>query len=105
MTMPSTPAIAAPILEVEAVYVRFESRRRRQAAGPARAVDGVDLAVTAGEIVALVGESGCGKTTLARTLLGLELPASGEVRFEGTPLPRSTRALRQYRRRVQMVFQ
>ncbi len=52
-----------------------------------------------------MGESGCGKTTLARALLGLELPASGEVRFQGTPLPRSTRALRKYRRNVQIVFQ
>jgi peptide/nickel transport system ATP-binding protein len=92
------------IIDVQGLHVIFENRRRK-AVGPARAVDGVDLAIAPGEIVALVGESGCGKTTLARTLLGLELPARGEVRFEDTPLPRSARGLRAYRRRVQMVFQ
>jgi peptide/nickel transport system ATP-binding protein len=95
-----------PIIEVFDLHVEFEARggRGRNSAA-ARAVDGVDLEIMPGEIVALVGESGCGKTTLARTLLGLELPASGEVRFQGTPLPRSTKALRKYRRNVQIVFQ
>ncbi len=97
---------AEPIIEVRDVHVTFESKRaRRKHAAPARAVDGVDLEIMPGEIVALVGESGCGKTTLARTLLGLERPASGEIRFRGTPLPHSTKGLRTYRRHVQIVFQ
>ncbi len=58
-----------------------------------------------GEIVALVGQSGSGKTTLARTVLGLQAPSSGEVRFDGQPLPRGQRGLRAYRRQVQFVPQ
>jgi peptide/nickel transport system ATP-binding protein len=91
----------APLLEVRGLEVRFAQRQ----GAVARAVDGVDLEVRPGEVLALVGESGCGKTTLARTILGLERPAAGEVRFEGEPLSYDAGALRRYRRRVQLVFQ
>jgi oligopeptide/dipeptide ABC transporter ATP-binding protein len=90
----------APLLEVSGLRVEFPGRH-----GVARAVDGVDLAMRSGEIVALVGESGCGKTTLARTIVGLQMPAAGEVRLRGTPLRRDRRSLRAHRRQVQMVFQ
>jgi peptide/nickel transport system ATP-binding protein len=56
-------------------------------------------------VLALVGESGCGKTTLARTLLGLERPAAGQVLVGGVPLGYDGRSLKAYRRRVQLVLQ
>jgi oligopeptide/dipeptide ABC transporter ATP-binding protein len=65
----------------------------------------VDLEMHSGEIVALVGESGCGKTTLARTIVGLQRPAGGEVRFRGEPLRYDRRSLRRHRRSAQMIFQ
>ncbi|MFB7745938.1 oligopeptide/dipeptide ABC transporter ATP-binding protein [Streptomyces sp. NPDC056132] len=92
----------APLLAASALRVTFPGRR---GAAPARAVDGVELTVGAGEIVALVGESGCGKTTLARTLLGLVTPTDGTVVFDGSPLDHHARALKAYRRRVQLVLQ
>ncbi len=71
-----------------------------------RAVDGVDLAVCRGETVGLVGESGCGKTTLGRALIRLVEPTGGGVFFEGRQITHgSERALRGFRRRVQMIFQ
>ncbi|MGV9301968.1 MULTISPECIES: ABC transporter ATP-binding protein [unclassified Nonomuraea] len=88
------------LLEARDLRVEFTSRGRR-----ARAVDGVNLAVGEGEIVALVGESGCGKTTLARTLLGLERPTEGTVLYGGRPLTYTTKALKAYRREAQLVLQ
>ncbi len=93
----------APILSAVNVRVRFAGRGRRRAA--ATAVDGVNLDIVAGEILALVGESGCGKTTLARTVLGLERPTEGEVRFARSPLSYRSGALRAYRRQAQLVLQ
>lgn len=90
------------LLTASGVHVTFPGRR---GAPPSRAVDGVDLEIGAGEIVALVGESGCGKTTLARTLLGLVRPGAGTVSFAGRPLAYSGKALKAYRRRAQLVLQ
>ena len=102
MTATVADHAAQRLLEVRGLSVTFAASGRRQ---PARAVDGVDLTVRPGEIVALVGESGCGKTTLARTLLGLERPTKGQVRYGDQPLGYSARALKAYRHRVQLILQ
>ena len=70
------------------------------------ALGGVDLAVHEGEILAVIGESGSGKSTLGRILVDLERPDTGDVRFEGKPVPALRGdARRQFRKSVQMVFQ
>ncbi|MEH0418769.1 ABC transporter ATP-binding protein [Streptomyces sp. B21-083] len=96
------PDTVPPLLAAEGLHVVFPGR---QGAPSARAVDGVDLDIRPGEIIALVGESGCGKTTLARSLLGLVRPTGGRVSFGGKPLEYSSRGLKAYRKRVQLVLQ
>ncbi|NUR85259.1 MAG: ABC transporter ATP-binding protein [Nonomuraea sp.] len=81
----------------------LEARDLHVTYGPARAVDGVNLRVGPGEIVALIGESGCGKSSLARALVGLVEPAAGQVLFQGSAL--DYKALKAYRRQVQLVLQ
>ncbi len=100
-TSPDSAAAGRPVLAAAGLQTTFRGRH----GGAAKAVDGVDLALGRGEIVALVGESGCGKTTLARTLLGLERPSRGQVLFDGTPLGYDGRSLKAYRRKVQLVLQ
>ncbi|MEU2749678.1 ABC transporter ATP-binding protein [Streptomyces collinus] len=102
-TSPTAPEVTtAPLLSAQGLHVAFPGRH----GGPrSRAVDGVDLDIRPGEIVALVGESGCGKTTLARSLLGLVEPTAGRVTFDGRPLDYSGRSLKAYRKRVQLVLQ
>jgi peptide/nickel transport system ATP-binding protein len=101
-------ADAAPVLEVRDLEVSFAGRIGLFAGllgrkgSQARAVDGVTLELRRGEVLALAGESGCGKTTTARAIMGLVQPNGGRILFEGNPLGRDLRA---YRRRVQMVFQ
>ncbi|PYN92543.1 MAG: peptide ABC transporter substrate-binding protein, partial [Candidatus Rokuibacteriota bacterium] len=74
--------------------------------GVVRAVDGVSFRIEAGRTVGVVGESGCGKTTTAKVVLGLETPTSGTLRFEGADLQTLDAAgRRRYRRSVQAVFQ
>ncbi len=102
MSSEQAATTTAAALEARGVVVSF---RGRGSGGVARAVDGVDLALGRGEIVALVGESGCGKTTLARTILGLERPSAGTVLVDGEPLRYDRRSLTGYRRRVQLVLQ
>lgn len=92
-----------PLLQVSGAKVTYPARRRGGLA--VRAVDGVDLVVDAGEVVALVGESGCGKTTLARAVLGLAPLTSGSISFDGSPLPTGKAGLKAYRRQAQLVFQ
>jgi peptide/nickel transport system ATP-binding protein len=100
-----------PVVEVDDIEVNFAGRigliagMRGKKAADAKAVDGVTLTLHEGEVLALAGESGCGKTTTARAMMGLIQPDRGEIRFRGQPLATSAKGLQPYRRQVQMVFQ
>ncbi len=105
---PDAPAIGAPLLRVRDLEVHFPIRRGvfQRVVGHVRAVDGVSLDIAAGQTLALVGESGCGKTTVGKAILQLVAPTAGSVQFEGVELVgMAPRALRALRSRFQIVFQ
>jgi oligopeptide transport system ATP-binding protein len=104
--------VSEPILALEAIEKRFPVDRsllawaRRKPARAVTAVDGVSVSVPRGHVLGVVGESGCGKTTLARCMVRLMEPDGGRVLLDGQDLlalPRSD--LRRVRKRIQMVFQ
>ncbi len=90
---------AENLMELDGLEVQFRTR-----GGTAQSVDGVSLDWRRGEILGIVGESGCGKSTLARSVLGLQELAAGEVRLDDGGIT-GREALRELRRRVQMIFQ
>jgi len=108
-TAKDTAAVeAAPLLSVRELKVHFPIRKGlfKRAVGYVKAVDGTSLEVGAGRTLGLVGESGCGKTTVGKAILQLVRPTAGEVRFDGADLTRlSGAALRARRRDFQIIFQ
>jgi oligopeptide transport system ATP-binding protein len=99
----------APLAELRGLSVHFPLTRGllfERRIGTVKAVDGIDLAIAARETVGLVGESGCGKSTVGRALLGLAPATSGEVRVAGRDVASlGGEELRRLRRRVQLIFQ
>jgi oligopeptide/dipeptide ABC transporter ATP-binding protein len=105
-------AAGAPLLEVSDLVTHYPVRRGLAAAalrrprGWVHAVDGVSFRVDRGEMMALVGESGCGKTSTVQTILGMVKPTSGSIRLNGTDIAGlADRQLRPLRRTVQMIYQ
>jgi peptide/nickel transport system ATP-binding protein len=97
----------APVLSVKHLTKHFAvSGGLRSAGGTVRAVQDVSFDIYPGETLGLVGESGCGKTTVGRLILRLEEPSEGEIRFEGVNLSTGSPAeLKAMRRKVQVIFQ
>src|SRR5204862_7972046 len=105
---PRNPMSTPPLLEVTHLTKHFPIKRGvfSTVAGYVKAVTDVSFSLNAGETLGLVGESGCGKTTIGRTVLRLIEPTDGEIKFKGrdlAPLPEDE--LRQYRKQMQIIFQ
>ena len=100
--------MADPLIQVENLKKHFAIRKGvfSRVVGHVRAVDGVSFTVNRRETVGLVGESGCGKTTVGRTLLRLLEPTAGQVNFDGVNVfGIDAKQLRALRRRMQIIFQ
>jgi len=109
-TKPMSPSMRdAAIFDVRGLVKHYSvggGLRLRRNPGRIQAVDGVDFTIHQGETLGLVGESGCGKSTVARTLLRLEEPSAGKALFHGEDIFRAdAAALKTIRRRIQMIFQ
>src|SRR5712675_410949 len=99
---------APPVLEVRDLKQHFAISRGflRRAAGRVFAVDGVSFSIVPGETLGLVGESGCGKSTVGRAILRLIEPTEGRIVVEGHDITRlGSTSLRPYRRQMQIIFQ
>ncbi|MFF5702166.1 ABC transporter ATP-binding protein [Streptomyces sp. NPDC012794] len=98
-----------PILEVRDLVKHYPLTRGilfKKQVGAVKAVDGVSFALAPGETLGIVGESGCGKSTVARMLVNLERPTAGAISYKGEDITKlSGRALKAVRRNIQMVFQ
>ena len=111
------PAAAAPLLRMTGVARYFDVSApwlnrvlERKDRVTLKAVDGIDVAIRKGETLGLVGESGCGKSTVARLIVGLYAPTRGTIVYDGVPIAgegatTDARALRAARRGMQMIFQ
>jgi oligopeptide/dipeptide ABC transporter ATP-binding protein len=99
-------AAATPLLSVDGLAVRYQAKRGPRDQREIRAVDGVSFSLGTGEILALVGESGCGKTSIVRAIARLEESAGGQVLFRGGNIANVRgQELRRLRRDIQVVFQ
>ena len=100
--------MAEPVLQVRDLKKHFPVRTGllQRAAGTVFAVDGVSFSIDEGETLGLVGESGCGKSTVGRTVLRLIDPTDGEIRIGGSDITKLSKAeMRPYRRQMQIIFQ
>ena len=101
-------ASRAPVIEVAGLKKHFPVKKGllRRTAGYVYAVDGVSFSINQGETLGLVGESGCGKSTVARTVLRLVEPTAGTIKLDGQDITRLGKtALRPHRRQMQIIFQ
>src|SRR5512143_175638 len=99
---------SAAVLEVRDLKKHFPIRKGllQRAGGTVFAVDGVSFTIRAGETLGLVGESGCGKSTVGRTVLRLIEPTAGSIRIDGRDITHLSKTeLRPYRRQMQIIFQ
>jgi oligopeptide transport system ATP-binding protein len=95
--------MTGPLVEVKDLKMHFPIRTGMFSTKPLKAVDGISFSIREGETLGLVGESGCGKTTVGRALLHLYKPTAGEVWYDGTLI--TEKNIREYRKYMQIVFQ